>query len=175
MTYVFARKSFPVLRKYGHILLSFCWLSGLAFGVFLFCHASYFSLMPVTSLRHLSIVDLAVSSFFPFLFSAFSVYISQPVLIFPICFSKATSFSFLFCVVSSFFGSAGWLVGALLFMRAFLLMPVFIWYSMRHISGVASFKWTEIVWILLFCVFLAVIEHYFLSSFLLDLFKFWKG
>lgn len=119
------------------IILSLSWLAGLIAGIFCAVHADepYFALMRMAAGSRVSIVGLVASVLLPFLIAAFAVYISTPQLLYPLCFAKALLFSFGACGVYIAFGSAGWLAQFLLQFSDCLLLPVFCWFCIRHISG----------------------------------------
>lgn len=137
MARIFLRDGFGFWRKGSTVFLALCYLLGLFCGA-VFCILSGYSISSLMrSVPHgaVSIVDLLSVTALPFLLSAFAVFISEPRLIFFICFGKA----FLFCVISlgisEAFGSAGWLVRWLSMFSDIMGMPVLYLYWLRILSS----------------------------------------
>ena len=83
-------------RKYSFLFLAFCWIAGLLSGasVYLAAGDSLNSLMRSAVMRPVSIVSLLCVTMFPFLISAFAVYISEPWLLLIVSFGDAFVLSF---------------------------------------------------------------------------------
>ena len=82
-------------RKGTTVFLALSFLIGLVSGILIFFAAgeSFLSLMRSAFYSPVSIVGLLCVTALPFLFSAIAVFLSQPWLMFPICFGKASFFS----------------------------------------------------------------------------------
>lgn len=134
-------------RRSRHVLLALSWVFGLGFGALTFRYGKdqLLSLMPPVLSSRWSIVGLAASSFLPFLFSVFAVYISFPLLLTLICFSRAFLYAYIACGIQCCFGDAGWLVRWLLLFSDTLSIPVLYLYWQRHISGCRSFRMASAV------------------------------
>ena len=144
--------------------LAFCWLLGLICGVALFLYAG----TPVLPLMRgilsgsVSIVSLCVIGLIPFLFSAYAVYLSKLWLLLAICFCKACLLSFISIGITFAFGSAGWL------MRALLL------FSCNILCVLLYFLWTRLLlgrkpyWFAIFAIgiFACSVAFYIISPFL---------
>jgi len=116
-------------------LLAFCWTLGLISGICLyFALPSSGALMRGLLLAPVSIVWLFLSGVFPFLVSAFAVYISKPQLIFLISILKAFCFSFVALCLSDGFGAAGWLVRFFLLFHDMFIIPCLYIYWSRGLS-----------------------------------------
>lgn len=124
-------------RRACVLYLAFSWCAGLLSGVFLASSAgsTSFPMMRAAVESRVSIVSLLVAGFLPFLFSAFAVSISQPMLLLPICFFKAFTFAFCAALVTAAFGSAGTLLRLLLLFSDSCTLPVLCWFCLRHIRG----------------------------------------
>lgn len=124
-------------RKGNTVFLALFYFLGLLSGA-VFCISSghiISSLMRSVPGGTVSIVGLLCVTALPFLLSAFAVFVSEPRLVFLICFGK----SFLFCVISlglvAAYGSAGWLIRWLLMFSDSLGMPVLYLYWLRILSS----------------------------------------
>ena len=81
-----------------------------------------------------SIVSLIIAVLFPFLFSAFAVYLGKPGLLYLVCFLKSWAFTLAAYGTVVAFGYAGWLVQFLLQFSDILLLWLLYWFCLRHIS-----------------------------------------
>lgn len=138
------------LRKWSARLLAFSWILGLGCGglVFRFAGESIVSLMPIAVSGPVSIVGLLTCTLLPFLFTAFAVYVSLPWLLIVVSFCKSFLYAYVSCAVLTAFGSAGWLVRALLLFSdtcgAVLLYSCWLWYLDRgrrsSVFGVCAYS-----------------------------------
>ena len=113
------------------------WLAGLISGTLLAALSGnhYFLLMRVAASSHVSIVGLTVTVLLPFLCAAFAVYTDRPWMLYAVCFTKVFTFAFCGFGITAAYGSAGWLVRALLQFSDICTVPVLCWFSLRHLSG----------------------------------------
>ena len=120
----------------GAVLAVF-FLLGLIFGTLAAGSAGAFflSAMRAVAGSHVSFMGLLSSLVPPFLFSAFAVYLGRPLLLVPIAFWKAFLFSYLVSGLFSAWGSAGWLITALVMSGRICALPLLWWYWLRHIRG----------------------------------------
>ena len=124
-------------RKGSTAFLALFYFLGLFFGAVFYISSGHIipSLMRSVPYGTVSIVDLLCVTALPFLLSAFAVFISEPKLIFLICFGK----SFLFSVISlgffETFGSAGWLIRWLSMFSDIVGMPLLCLYWLRILSS----------------------------------------
>jgi len=130
-----------ISRKSHYIFLALSWFSGLFLGAVLYRRSSFFllSVMPSVLLGRLSIVNSLLSLLLPFLFSAFALYISCPVLLCAVSFVKALSFGYISCGIFSAFPGCGWLVHGLLLFSDQVCVILLLLYWQRHISGFRRF------------------------------------
>lgn len=124
-------------RKWADWILAFSWLSGLGAGalVFRFADDISVSLMRSAAESPVSIVGLLICTLLPFLFTAFAVYLSLPRLLIPISFCKAFAYAYVSCAVLTAFGTAGWLVRALLLFSDTCCAGLLYGCWMRCLSG----------------------------------------
>lgn len=162
------------LRKWGIVILAFSWLSGLWLGVMQVSDSgqTITSLMPVAIHSRLSIVGLLISVFLPFLFSAFAVYISQPVLLIFICFVKAVSVSFVSSCLSLSVGGGAWIFRLLVLFHDFSSCAMLLIFSMWHISTGKSLSRREVLLYILFGTLAAAVQFYIMEPFLAELILF---
>ena len=124
-------------RKHDHFFLAFCWCLGLLCGIFLFrrLEPSGFPLMRSAIAGSVSIVGLICVGFLPFLFTAFAVYISEPWLLFLVCFAKACLFSFVSAGIYESIGSSGWLIRLLMMFSDSICVLLLYFSWLRLLSG----------------------------------------
>ena len=122
-------------RRGAAVGLVLLFLFGLLLGVWLSGSASdsLFSPMRAVVSSRVSIIGLLSSLLLPLLFSAFAVYIGRPVLLIPIAFWKAFSFSYLSWGLLQAWNSAGWLIASLLLFSSACSLPVLCWYWLGQI------------------------------------------
>ena len=150
---------------YYKVLLALCWLSGLLCGCFLVCRSgsNLVSMMLGAGFGPLSIVASFCTAFIPFLFSFFVVFISRPLLLYPICFLKAFLFSFAFAGFSYTFGTAGWLYSFLILFCDLLSAPLLYFYWSRHICGSNCFSAPAAAMLLSLLLLIGSIGHRFIA------------
>ena len=155
-------------RKCCFLLLAFCWIAGLVSGasVCLAAGDSLDSLMRGAAARPVSIVSLLGVTVFPFLFSAFAVYISEPWLLLPVSFGEAFALSFVSLGMMQWSGSAGWLVRWLLVFSASLASPLVYLYWLRHLTGRRRFDGLEAVCVLCLCALIGSVDFRLVSPLL---------
>ena len=124
-------------RKVSTLILAFSWISGLLFGVFLFCAASdsVFALMGGCAFDSVSIVTLMQAYMLPFLISALAVFLSFPWMLPVICFGKAVLFSFVFCGLTLAWGTSAFFIRWTLLGFDLLSMPLLYFWWHRSISS----------------------------------------
>ena len=139
---IFRRFVSIFFRNSSLLLLLLIWFLGLLLGSFLTAALgeSFFLLMRTAASSRVSIVGLIASSYLPFLFSAFAVYIGKPKLLYLCCFVKALLFASCAYASLTAFQSAGWLVRCLLQFSDILLVPALCWFSIQQVSGEGSLR-----------------------------------
>ncbi len=158
-------------RKTGGFLLALAWSLGLFSGCVLFLHGDQWipSLMRQAAECQVSIVGLVNVTLFPFLFSAFTVYLAKPWLLAAVVWGKACSFSFVSLWVMHAFGSAGWLVYPLL-MFSDLCMAVLLWcYWLRYAAGERGFSLKAMTPYLIALFLIGSVDYCLVSPFLVML------
>ena len=119
--------------------------------------------------RPVSIVGLLCVTIFPFLFSAFAVYISEPWLLLPVSFGDAFVLSFVSLGVMQCYGSAGWLVRWLLTFSASLAAPLLYLYWLRHLTGRRRFSSLEAACVLCLYALIGSVDFRLISPLLVRL------
>lgn len=143
------------LRKSSRWILAFCWTSGLVFGIFFFLAAgdSIILLMRRIPLGTVSIVSLLGITTFPFLLSFFVVSISKPIMILPISFLKAFTFSFVSLGILHGFGLYGWLLRYLLLFTDCASVPLLYLLWQRNLAdGNLFLGWKNSLYFLSACL-----------------------
>lgn len=168
MAQLFHRNKPVWWRKYCFLFLAFCWTAGLLSGasVYLAAGDSLNSLMRGAISRPVSIVSLLCVTMFPFLLSAFAVYISEPWLLLPVSFGDAFVLSFVSLGVTQCGGSAGWLVRWLLVFSASLASLLKYLYWLRHLSGQRRFSSLEAAYVLCLCALIGSVDFRLVSPLL---------
>lgn len=148
--------------------LAFCWCGGIFLGMLAGCSAGdvTVSLMRTLGCSGVSIVALFFSQAFPFLISAFAVYISAAWLIYPISFVKAFTFSLCASLLTIAYGSAGWLLRILLMFSDLCLCPALLFFWTRYIRGEARLNWADCVVSVLLIAAVVYLDHSLVSPFL---------
>lgn len=116
--------------------------------------------------RPVSIVSLLGVTMFPFLLSAFAVYISEPWLLLIVSFGDAFVLSFVSLGVMRCGGSAGWLVRWLLVFSASLASPLMYLYWLRHLTGRRRFDGLEAACVLCLCALIGSVDFRLVSPLL---------
>ena len=160
-------------HRKGPFLLTVFFLLGHLLGVWVSGHASdfLFSAMRTVVSSRVSIIGLLSALVLPFLFSAFAVYMTQPMLLFPIAFWKAFLFSYLSAGLLSAWGSAGWLVMPLVMFCSLCSMPVLYWYWQRHIGG-EHFRWGTFSFTLAVLAAIGIVNLFVIEPFLVRIITF---
>ena len=155
-------------RKFGNTLLAFSWWLGIICGIVGYAAAgnSLYLLMRNSPYGTMSIVGLLGVSILPFLFSAFAVSISFPLLLYPICFSKAFLFSFVSFGVLHSYAGAGWLIRWLLLFSDTTGVPLLYCFWLRHLPGFQKPSLSENVLFLVLFLVLGCIDYCIISPFL---------
>jgi len=160
-------------RKGAALILASSFLLGHLLGVCFSCIASdpFFSAMRAAVSSRVSITGLLAAMVLPFLFSAFAVYIKQPMLLIPIAFVEAFLFSCLGYGIYAACGSAGWLVVILVMFGQFGALPLLYWYWHFHISG-RVFDPSRFCLVLAVLLTIGFIDYYWIVPFLADIISF---
>ena len=159
----------PSLRcKDSMLFLAFAWIFGLVAGtVFsLSANGAFLAMMRSAVFSRASIVSLLSTLALPVLFSAFAVYISQPLLLIPAAFCKAFLFSSLSSGLLAAFGSAGWLICLLFMFSDILTLPLLWSFWLKSLSCSRRSAIRSAVPVLITTVIIGCAEYRFISPFL---------
>ena len=121
--------------KAGTVLLAWAFGFGLLAGSMASGGAQAVFIQGRLSLAQSAGISAFVPSLLPLLLSGFAVYAGWPVLLIPVGFWKAFSFSYVALGLIRAWGSAGWLVGCLTLFGSLCSLSVLWWYWLRHIGG----------------------------------------
>ena len=122
-------------RKSAAMILALCFVSGLLAGAMLSIQSRDLFIRIRSEFSSSAGISAFIPTMLPLLASGFAVYAKQPVLLMPVAFWKALSFSYVASGVIFAWGSAGWLVGGLTLFGSFCSLSVLWWYWLRHITG----------------------------------------
>lgn len=121
--------------KAGTVLLAWAFGFGLLAGSMASGGAQAVFIQGRLSLAQSAGISAFVPSLLPLLLSGFAVYAGWPVLLIPVGFWKAFSFSYVALGLIRAWGSAGWLMCILAMFGSFSGLSVLWWYWLRHIGG----------------------------------------
>lgn len=149
-------------------LFCIAWLAGIVCGGIIATQVSepYLLMMRGVTTSPVSITGLLAALFLPFLFIAFSVYISRPRLIYLVCFFKACSFMIIGFSVMRAYGSAGWLVRLLFQFTDGGMMAMLCWFACRHLDGSKTGLWVDTAICAVCAICLGCIDYCYVSPFL---------
>ena len=155
-------------RRGSTLVLALFWISGILSGVAAFCFAGNPLLPMMRGILDgsVSIVGLLCVTVFPFLVSAFAVYICAPWLLFAVSFLKGFLFGFLSAAILVAFGSAGWLIRWFLMFSELVSLPLLYWFWVRNISGERGFSGAEVLVILSLLILIGSVDYCCISPFL---------
>ena len=147
MVQYFHRERIIFRQRHFSLFLGLAWASGFAAGMILHCviGSLFFPWMRGILFGPVSIVGLFCAACFPFLFSAFAVYMGLRWLLYPVCFGKAFVFSLISSAIWMHFGSSGWLAWLLIMFSDVISLPLLYRYWLRHISGFREFSVAEVL------------------------------
>lgn len=173
MVYGFNRKFNSLFRRARVIFLAFCWMIGIGSGILFAANFGHLftSLMYCALNSTGSIVGFVSVLLFPFLVSAFAVFISRPWLLFGICFLKGFSFSAASFGMLLAFPSGGWLLRQLLMFSSLASLPLLFWYWLRHISSEAEYSSCRSMFVFSLLILIGSVDVCCVSPFLAMLIK----
>lgn len=134
-----------VWRSAATPLLAFFLTSGFVAGVCLFRGLFSVSWMRSFLSDSVSIVNLILFTFLPFLITAYAVFLKMPGLIFPIAFIKGFLFSVSALHITLYFVEIGCLARYILLFSDVMSLPLLFFFWRRHISGIHTCSGVEIL------------------------------
>lgn len=147
----FLRHDFSLWRRKDEpLFLAFGWFIGIVFGVSLSRYGSDISasLMRMVIRSPASIVSLTSVALFPFLISAFAVFISQHWLLPLIAAFKGICFSFVLSVAMQAYASASWLIYPLVAFSQVTTVPLLWIFWLRYCARDKSLSRTTLAYFL---------------------------
>ena len=156
------------IRTRYQILFSMVWIAGILCGSFIAYQASdtYLLLMRGAANSPVSFTGLLAAVLLPFFFVTFSINISRPKLIYLICFLKTCIFMITAHTVMLSYGSAGWLIRALLQFTDTASLGLLCWFAYRHLDGSRERLWSDLGLCLICTACLGCIDYCYVSPFL---------
>lgn len=139
----FLHHDFSLLRRKDEpLFLAFGWFFGIVFGVSLSRYGGDISASLMRTALHspASIVSLASVTLFPFLISAFAVFISQHWLLPLIAAFKGICFSSLLCAIMQAYASAAWLMYPLIAFSQVATVPLLWLFWLRYCGRERAFS-----------------------------------
>lgn len=144
-----------------------CWISGLAAGALFAVGAdpSLLSLVRRAASCRVSTVVLLLTAIFPFLITAYAVYINRFSLLFLVAVLKSFTFSFLAGVIFRSFGSAGWLIQPMLQFSDTVLCSLYCWFCIRSCRDPGKWK-RDLIICVIFAAVTVIVDSLLVSAFL---------
>lgn len=160
-------------RKFNFcaVILAFYWFLGACFGIYLASASSEYnlSLMPILLTSNVSILGMLVVFTFPFVIAAVLAYFSLRHFLYFLGFCKAFCFSFASSCIFCFFGSAGWLMHALIMFSDTLLSVLLFWFLLRYIAGSGNLCWRDVCYCITISAVVICFDYYLVTPFLFSL------
>lgn len=116
------------------LTIALFWLFGLICGYLLACGQSDVFCIMVRSACHyrITVTGIFAALWLPFMIAFFCISIHAPILILPVIFFKALSFSFCSIGIAYAFSDAAWLMRSLVLFSDSIGIIIMILYSLRH-------------------------------------------
>lgn len=105
----------------------------------------------------------------PFVYTAFSLYISRPMLIYPLCVLKAVLYGAASYALVFAFGRASWLVSAFLLFSDHLSIFILWLIWIPALTGRNSFSWRKSLIEVSFVIAAGILDYLFISPYLVFL------
>ena len=174
MAYGFQQtRIFPFSRVRSYILTVLWPLSFLVGCLFYLSARSIFSPLMCSAVSgSVSIVSLLLCTLFPFLLSAFAVFLSGPWLLILIGFCKSFLFGFLSLGLVLSFGSGGWFLRFLVLSTDILLFPLLFWYLHRNLLTIPKSFLVESAFVISLALLIGIVYFVYILPFLADIYKF---
>ena len=130
-----SKKSDPAYSK-RVIVLALCWIFGLLFGLFFVSSAGENASDIIVLLSHqkASFLGLAAITLTPLIVSFAAIKYKKIYFLFPICFLKAFAYSSCLMSICVCFGSAAWLIRALLLFSDSCAVILLLWFCCRGLT-----------------------------------------
>ena len=171
MAYGFQQtRIFPFSRVRSYILAVLWALSFLVGCLFYLSARSVFSpLMCGVVKSFVSIVSLLFCTLFPFLLSAFAVFLSCPWLLILVGICKSFLFGFLSLGLVLTFGGGGWFLRFLVLSADILTFPLLFWYLHRNLLTIPKSFLEESVLVISLALLMGIANYVYILPFLADL------
>lgn len=127
----------------------------------------YFRLLRVAASGYLSLDGLLLSVFLPYFIAMMLVSWRKPFMIYLICGLRCITVSACGYGIFRSFEYGGWLISFLMQFFDYCLLPVFLWFSYRTLSGVRRKRDTAIY--LAALILIGILNYMFISPFLVTL------
>ena len=147
------------------LLIGFCWISGLLFGMYAASVAGdTFLLMMRGDVSTVSIPGLLIA-FLPFLLTAFAVFLPHPGFLIPLVLWQSFSYGFCACGLSAVYHGAAWLVRFLLMFSQIATVPLLMWLWLRKCDFPDSFRTGELAACGAAVILIGVLDYCMVSPF----------
>lgn len=147
------------------------WLTGLMIGSY--CASGYLitSLMRSLPLQHTGFFSLLLVHWVPILLAYFLLRFGRTTYVLPVVLVKGFTFAFCACGLLASFGSASWLVFALVMCSAFGNQLVFIWFYLHCLLLPHQKHQKSLLLSLILSILLCLLDCFVVSPFLISLFN----
>lgn len=169
-TYKYLRSKYK--RVVSSLLLALFWFIGLLAGYTVATRISLSVLMRTFSLERVSFLGLVLATIFPLAISAAALRSSAPLLILPIAFIKAFTFSFCASALSVVYADAGWLARWLYIFSDSIMVIFLLWFWVRNITKNTVIFRKDFASCLFAASLLVCIDYFIVSPFSVMLFNY---
>ena len=170
MSDAFRRRFWYIWRKAALPLLAFVWCLCLFLGIRTALQSEGLAALLRHSVRTApSLMGLLSAAICPFLLSGLAVYLSETWLLMMIAGVKAFCFGFCACGTILAFGDGGWLVRFLFLFSDYCLIPLLLFYWVRHIQDQAALP--ELCVYLITAVLICFVDYWVISPFLVSILR----
>lgn len=168
MTEALHRRIWYIWCKAAVSLLAFIWCVGLLLGMLTALRSEGLGAVFQRAVRVApSAFELLSAAIAPFLLSGLAVYLSEPWLLLVISGVKAFGFGFCACGTILAFGQGSWLVRFLFLFSDCCLIPLLLFYWVRHLCGKTA-AW-ELRACLIVALLIALVDYWVVSPFLVSI------
>lgn len=154
-------------RNASLLYLAFTWCLGLSYGMYFALRAEFVSYSMMHSLLSspVSIVSLLVAGIVPLIVSVIFIRFRLSVFILPVAFSKSFLISFCQCCLLTSFGSAGWLVKAVIMFSGSINSALLLFYWSLYINQTGQWHIRSFLILTFAVISVCFVDYCFISSY----------
>ena len=152
-------------RKYAIPYLACSWILGLIFGLWAVRYADFHFPVTEDSVYHYTPISIVTVAFLPVLMSVLAAYADKTWLLPAIGFWKAFSFAYVSYLMTSAYGSAGWLIQLLVMFSDCVSLPFLWWFLCLLLRSSQKISFSSVFPIILGAIALGVLDFKMVSPF----------